>query len=175
MASGPYPRRVEAAPAGPTPQRRRRSRTKDLAERRQTIVKLLIALFVARIVVTATEIAESRLTWWSALITLAIGFEAWRAWRVARTRREHPGDGDAPPPIADSSWDRMLRPVERRGPAVLYVLSALYLVAFLALVAAGESSETMLDVALIARELTTLFFFFVIVAATRSLRAGERS
>ena len=147
---------------------RHRSRSRDLAERRQTLVRLIIALFAARIVVTGTEIAESRLTWWSALITLAIGIEAWRAWRVARTRHAHPGA--APPPVPDSAWDRVLRPIERRGPVVLYVLSAVYLVAFLALVAAGESSETMLDVALVARELTTVFFLFVIVAGTRSLR-----
>ncbi|HEY8583761.1 MAG TPA: hypothetical protein VIL49_12465 [Capillimicrobium sp.] len=154
--------------------RRHRGRTRDIAERRQTIVALLIALFVARIVVTATEIAEERLTWWAALITLAIGIEAWRAWTVARTRRRHP-DAPPPPPLPDSPSDRLLRPLERRGPVVLYALAAVYLAAFLALAAAGESHETLLDVALIARELTTVLFLIVIVAATRSVRAGERS
>lgn len=165
-----YAAHVDAARA--PGQRRSRSRTRDLAERRQSLVALLIALFVARIVVTATEIAESRLTWWSLLITLAIGIEAWRAWAVARSRRAHP-DAPPPPPLPDTRWDRMLRPIERRGPIVLYVLAALYLVAFLALAAAGESQETLLDVSLVAREAITLFFFFVVIAGVRSVKAAE--
>jgi hypothetical protein len=55
------------------------SRIVAIAERRGSLVRLLIALFVARIVVTVTEIVESEVTLWSALITAAIGLEAWRA------------------------------------------------------------------------------------------------
>jgi hypothetical protein len=40
-----------------------------LAERRGSLVKLLIALFVARIVVTITEIIESEVTVFSAVIS----------------------------------------------------------------------------------------------------------
>ncbi|MEZ5121694.1 MAG: hypothetical protein R2736_08970 [Solirubrobacterales bacterium] len=73
---------------------RSRSRTVRLVEQRLSIVRLLVALFVARIVVTIAEIAESRLTLWSVLISAAIGIEAWRAWRVRRAARRA---GEVPP------------------------------------------------------------------------------
>lgn len=158
-----------ASDAGTKP--RLRSRTRDLAERRPSLVRLLIALFVARVAVTAVEVTESRLTWWSLLVTAAIGIEAWRAWtvsRVARTEHAEP----APPP--DSRWDRFLRPLERSGPAVLYALTAVFLAATLVLVILGDPRDTLLDIAIIGRELTTLFFLAVIVAAYLSLRRAAR-
>ncbi|HEU4658507.1 MAG TPA: hypothetical protein VFR97_13325 [Capillimicrobium sp.] len=152
--------------------RRHRSRTRDLAERRRTLVKLLIALFVARIVVTITEIAESGVTWWSLLVTAAIGIEAWRAWNVSRAARAHP-DAPPPPPLPDTAWDRMLRPLERFGPASLYAFAVLYALAYLALLAAGASRDTLVDVAVAAREVITLFFLFVLIAGYRSVRAAR--
>ena len=141
-------------------------RTRALVERRTSLVRLLIALFVARIVVTITEIAEARLTWWSVLVTAAIGAEAWRAWIVARAGR----DAAAAEPIPDPGWDRVLRPLERYGPAVLTVLTVLYAAAFIALTVAGESRDRLLDVTVIAREALTFFFLFVLVAGYRSIR-----
>jgi hypothetical protein len=148
----------------------RRSRTRQLAERRPSLVRLLIALFVARIAVTVTEVAESQVTWWSALITLAIGLEAWRAWSVRRDARRAGGPAPAPPPLPDTVWDRMLRPVERLAPPALYGLGAIYLVVWAGLAIAGEPRDTLLDIAVIAREVITFFFLFVILAAYRSLR-----
>ena len=147
----------------------RRSRTRQLAERRPSIVRLLIALFVARIAVTVTEVGESQVTWWSAVITLAIGLEAWRAYSVRRDARHDPGR-QAPPPPPDSAWDRMLRPVEHYGPPALYVLSVVYLAAWAGLAIAGEPRDTLLDIAVVAREVITFAFLFVILAAYRSLR-----
>lgn len=146
---------------------RLRSRTRDLAKRRPSLVRLLIALFVARVAVTVVEVTETRLTWWSLLITAAIGIEAWRAWTVSRVAKvEHLEP--APPP--DSKWDRFLRPLERSGPAVLYSLTAIFLAATLVLVILGNSRDTLLDIAIIGREITTLFFLAVILAAYRSVR-----
>ena len=146
---------------------RLRSRTRDLAKRRPSLVRLLIALFVARVAVTVVEVTETRLTWWSLLITAAIGIEAWRAWTVSRVAKvEHLEP--APPP--DSKWDRFLRPLERSGPAVLYSLTAMFLAATLVLVILGNSRDTLLDIAIIGREITTLFFLAVILAAYRSVR-----
>lgn len=146
---------------------RLRSRTRDLAKRRPSLVRLLIALFVARVAVTVVEVTETRLTWWSLLITAAIGIEAWRAWTVSRVAKvEHLEP--APPP--DSKWDHFLRPLERSGPAVLYSLTAMFLAATLVLVILGNSRDTLLDIAIIGREITTLFFLAVILAAYRSVR-----
>ena len=148
---------------------RSRSRTVRLVEQRLSIVRLLIALFVARIVVTIAEIAESRLTLWSVLISAAIGIEAWRAWRVRRAAQRA---GEAPaPPLVDSVWDRMLTPVERYGPAALYVLTGLFVVATVAMVADGEAQDRLLDVTLIAREVTTFLFLVVFVVAALAVRA----
>ena len=152
-----------AAKTGP----RLRSRTRDLAERRPSLVRLLIALFVARVAVTVVELTESRLTWWALLITAAIGIEAWRAWTVSRVAKaEHL----KPAPVPDSRWDRFLRPLERRGPAVLYSLTAIFLVATLVLVIIGNPRDALLDIAIIGREITTLFFLAVILAAYFSIR-----
>src|SRR5918998_1716301 len=85
-----------------------------LAERRGSLVRLLIALFAARIAVTITEIAESDVTLFSAFITAAIGIEAWRAWLVSRVARG--GGGPAVVELPDTVWNRILLPLERRGP-----------------------------------------------------------
>jgi hypothetical protein len=148
-----------------------RSRTVRLVEQRLSIVRLIVALFVARMVVTVGEIAESRLTVWSVLISLAIGLEAWRAWLVRRAAKRA---GEAPPPPpADSVWNRILTPVERVGPAVLYVLTAVFVVAVLVLVIDGASQDALLDTILIAREITTLLFIAVFVVAGLAVRAGR--
>ena len=153
--------------AEPEPKRRLRSRTRDLVEKRLSLVRLLIAIFVARIAVTVVEVSESNVSFWSALITLAIAIEAWRAWTVARVaRQEHL----AAAPVPDSGWDRFLRPVERVGPAVVYALTAVFVVATLVLVALGNSRDTLLDVAVIAREVTTVVFVAVIGAGYMSVR-----
>ncbi len=149
------------------PKRRLRSRTRDLVEKRISLVRLLIAIFVARIAVTVLEVGESNVSLWGALITLAIAIEAWRAWTVARVARR----GDvAAAPIADSGWDRLLRPLERSGPAIIYALTAVFVVAVLVLLVLGESHDTLLDVALIAREVTTFLFLAVIFAGYMSVR-----
>ena len=127
----------------------------------------MIAIFVARIAVTVVEVSESNVSWWSALITLAIGIEAWRAWSVMRVAKR----GDlVQAPVPDSGWDRFLRPLERRGPAVIYALTAAFVVAALVLVALGNPRDTLLDIAVIGREVTTFFFLAVIFAGYMSTR-----
>jgi hypothetical protein len=156
-----------SAPAEPRRKPRLRSRTRDLVERRLSLVRLVIAIFVARIAVTVVEVSESNITFWSALITLAIGIEAWRAWSVMRVARR----GDLrPAPVPDSGWDRFLRPLERTGPAVIYALTAVFVVAVLVVVALGNSRDALLDAAQIGREITTVFFLAVVLAGYMSTR-----
>ena len=141
-----------------------------MVERRRSLVRLLIALFVLRIVVTVTEVAESELTVWSAVVTAAIGVEAWRAWRVRRVAQAQSAESA---PLPDSVWNRILTPLEKRGPVVLYALAAVYAAAFLALLVAGESRDTLLTVAQVSRELITLFFLGVLVAGYLSVRGSD--
>lgn len=149
------------------PRRRLRSRTRDLAERRLSLVKLLIAIFVARMVVTVVEVTEERVSVFSALITAAIAIEAWRAWAVSRVaKRDHLQAA----PIPDSGWDRFLRPLERYGPAVIYALTAVFVVAAVVVLLIGDSHDRLLDVAIIGREITTFFFVAVILAGYMSVR-----
>jgi hypothetical protein len=108
------------------------------------------------------------------LITLAIGIEAWRAWTVLRAARRDP-DAPAPAPLPDSAWDRMLRPVERYGPAVLIVLTIAYSAAVVVLAVDGTSREHLLDAGVIGREATTFFFLFIVVAGYASLRGVPRA
>src|SRR5690242_19851621 len=152
---------MSATTEPPGRKHRLRSRTRDLVERRLSLVRLVIAIFVARIAVTVVEVTESNVSFWSALITLAIGIEAWRAWSVMRIAKR----GElAPAEIPDSGWDRFLRPLERTGPAVIYALTAVFVVAVLVLVALGNPRDTLLDVAVIGREITTFFFLAVVLA-----------
>ena len=156
-----------SAPAEPRRKPRLRSRTRDLVERRLSLVRLVIAIFVARIAVTVVEVTESNISFWSALITLAIAIEAWRAWSVMRVAKR----GDlTPAPVPDSGWDRVLRPLERTGPVVIYALTAAFVVAVLIVVALGNPRDTLLDVALIGREITTFFFRAVVLAGYMSTR-----
>ncbi len=138
-----------------------------IAERRGSLVRLLIALFAARIVVTVTEILESDVTLFSAVITAAIGIEAWRAWRVSRVARSRPA---AAVELPDTIWNRMLLPLERRGPLLLYVLTAAYALAYVVVRVSGESRETLLDAAVISRELITFLFLGVLLAGYLSVR-----
>jgi hypothetical protein len=147
-------------------------KTVALAKRRASLVRLLIALFVARIVVTITEIVESEVTLFSAFVTAAIGIEAWRAWRVSRVAAR---EGETSVPLPDTIWNRLLLPLERHGPLVLYALSAAYAVAFVAVLAAGESRDTLLDAAVITREVITFVFLGVLVAGYLSVRPTLRS
>jgi hypothetical protein len=142
------------------------SRTVALAERRGSLVRLLIALFAARIAVTITEIVESELTFWSVLITAAIGIEAWRGWRVSRA----PHAVGATVTLPDTVWNRMLLPLEHRGPPVLFALTAIYLVAYAVLLIADESADTILIVAQASREVITVVFVGVLVAGYMSVR-----
>lgn len=93
---------------------RLRSRSRDLAERRLSLVKLLIALFVARMVVT------------------------------------------------------------RVGPVVIYGLTAVFVVAAVVLLVLGNPHDTLLDVAIVCREITTIVFLGVILAAYMSVRQVSR-
>jgi hypothetical protein len=128
---------------------------------------LLIALFAARIVVTVTEIIESEVTVFSAVITAAIGVEAWRAWRVSRVARKDPAPSLELP---DTVWNRVLLPLERRGPVVLYALTAAYAVAYVIVRVSGEPRDTLLDAAVISRELITFVFLGVLLAGYLSVR-----
>lgn len=156
---------MSAAPG--QPRHRVRSRTRYVAERRLSLVKLLIALFVARAVVTVVELTEERITWWSLLITFAIGLEAWRAWSVARVARQA---GTTPAPLPATAWDRLLTPAERHGPAVIYALTVAFAVAALVLLALGNPHDVLLDVAIVARELTTFAVLGVLLAGYLSVR-----
>ena len=119
---GGYPSRLSAT-AKKRP--RLRSRTRDLAERRLSLVKLLVAIFVARMVVTVVEVTEQRLSFFSILVTAAIAVEAWRAWSVARVAKQEHAE---PAPLPDTPWDRFLRPLERVGPAIVYGLTVVFAV-----------------------------------------------
>jgi hypothetical protein len=130
-------------------------------------VRLLVALFVARIVVTVTEVIESEVTPFSAVITAAIGLEAWRAWRVSRVVRR---EGGPVVELPDTVWNRVLLPLERRGPVWLYALTALYIVAYVGVAAAGGSQETLLLTAQISREVITFVFLGVLFAGYLSVR-----
>lgn len=149
-----------------------RSRTRYVAERRLSLVRLLIALFVARVVITIVELTEERITWWSLLVTLAIGIEAWRAWSVARVARR---SGVAPGPLPDTVWDRMLAPAERAGPAIIYAATAVFVVVALVLLALGNPHDVLLDVAIVAREITTFLVIGVLIAGYLSVRDAEAS
>lgn len=152
------------------PKRRFRSRTRDLAERRLSLVKLLIAIFVARMVVTVVEVTEERLTLFSILITAAIAIEAWRAWAVSRVaKRGHL----QPEPIPDSGWDRFLRPLERFGPTVIYALTAVFAIVAVVVLVLGNSHDQLLDAAVIGREITTFFFLAVVLAGYMSVRQAN--
>jgi len=146
----------------------RRLRTTELVERRLSLVRLIIALFVARIVVTIAEITEERVSAFTALVTAAIGVEAWRAWSVARTAR---AAADEPAALPDTRWDRLLRPAERRGPALLYALAAAFALTYIAFKVFDGNAETLLDVTVIVREVTTFLFLGVLLAGYMSVRA----
>jgi hypothetical protein len=150
---------------------RSRSRTVRIVQQRLSIVRLIIALFVARIVITVAEIAESRLTLFSVLISAAIGIEAWRAWRVARAAHE---TGTVERPIPDSVWDRVLRPLERVGPVVLYALTVVFVIVYVVLATGGGSQDTLLDITVIAREVTTFGILGVLLAAYLSIRGATK-
>ena len=150
--------------------RRFGSRAVAIAERRSSLVRLLIALFVLRIVVTVTEVIESELSLFSAVVTAAIGIEAWRAWRVSHAVRDGPAIE-----LPDTIWNRMLLPLERRGPPILYALTVAYAIAYVVLLAAGESRDTLLVVAQVAREVVTFVFLAVLLAGYLSVRSTLKS
>jgi hypothetical protein len=141
-----------------------------IVQRRLSLVRLVIALFVARIVITVAEIAESRLTFFSLLVSLAIGLEAWRAWRVANAARS---GGIARERVPDSIWDRMLRPVERVGPAALYAFTAVFAAVYVVMVVTGGSRDTLLDIVVAAREATTVAIIAVLAVGYLSIRNAE--
>jgi hypothetical protein len=57
---------------------------------------------------------------------------------------------------------------------VLYVLTGLYAVGFIALLAAGEPRDTLVDGAQVSREVVTLVFLAVLLAGYLSLRPKAR-
>ena len=133
-------------------------------------MKLLVAIFVARMVVTVVEVTEQRLSFWSILITAAIAVEAWRAWSVARVaKREHV----AAAPLPDTAWDRFLRPLERVGPAIIYGLTAAFVLAAVVLLILGNPHDALLDIAIACREITTVVFVGVILAGYMSVRQAS--
>lgn len=77
-------------------------------------------------------------------------------------------------PLPDTAWDRFLTPLERRGPAILYGLTIAFVVAALAILVLGNPHDVLLDVAIVAREITTIVFVGVLLAGYMSVRAGER-
>ena len=122
-------------------------------------------------VVTVVEVTEERLSFWSVLITAAIGIEVWRAWTVSRVAtREH----REPAPLPDTAWDRFLRPLERVGPAVIYGLTVAFVVAAVVLLLIGNPHDALLDIAIICREITTFAFVGVILAGYMSVRQTSR-
>jgi hypothetical protein len=150
----------------------RHSRFASLAARRPSLVRLLIALLVSRIVVTIGEALEERITVWSLLITLAVGIEAWRAW-VVHQQGKRAGITATPPPA--SVWDRILTPAERFGPAFLYALTVVFVVAYVVLEVDGGSKDTLLDVVVLVREFLTLLVIAILVVGTLAARDAERA
>jgi hypothetical protein len=122
-------------------------------------------------VVTVVELTEQRLTFWSILVTAAIGIEAWRAWSVSRAAK---GGDREQAPLPDTAWDRFLRPLERSGPAVIYGLTAIFVVAAVVLLVLGDPHDRLLDIAVVCREITTVVFVGVILAAYMSVRQVPR-
>jgi hypothetical protein len=150
---------------------RMRSRTRDVVERRVSLAPVLLALFAWRIVVTVVEVAASRISWWSLLVTAAIGVEAWRAWSVARAVRAKTGGSLAAerptgPPV--NAWDRVLRPIERVGPPVLVAGTVVYTAAIVVFAVAGGDHDVLLAVTAVVRELLTFGFLGLLLAAYRS-------
>lgn len=94
-----------------------------------------------------------------------------RGWRVSRASH---GAG-VTVTLPDTVWNRMLLPLEHRGPVVLYVLTAIYLVAYAVLLIGGESADTVLIVAQASREVITVVFVGVLVAGYMSVRPTFRS
>ena len=67
-----------------------------------------------------------------------------------------------------------MRPVERVGPAVVYGLTAVFVVAALVLLVLGNPQDALLDIAVVCREITTIVFVAVIFAAYMSVRDQPR-
>jgi hypothetical protein len=149
-----------------------RSRTRDVAERRVSLAPVLLALFAWRIAVTVVEVAASRVSWWSILVTAAIGVEAWRAWSVARIVRSSGGTLAAARPTGPpvNPWDRVLRPIERVGPVVLVAGTVVYAIAMVVFAASGGDHDVLLGVTAGVRELLTFGFLGLLVAAYQSTR-----
>jgi hypothetical protein len=150
-----------------------RSRTVRLATRRRSLVKLLVALLIARIAVTIGEAIESRLTWWSLLVTAVIALEAWRAWGVARagTAAEAADPNVQPVP---SRAEHALGFLERIGPPVLYVFTIAFAAVFIGFTVTDTDRDALLDIAVIAREALTLLFLVILVLGYRALHIAQR-
>lgn len=136
----------------------------QLVARRASLMRLLFALVVARIVVTIAEAVESRVSWWSLAITLALVIEIWRGRAVLRAGRSAAA---AEVPVRDTPWERVLRPFERFGPPALYFLTATFIVAFLGLLVAGEPREDLVELSALVRELLSLIVIIVLVVGYR--------
>lgn len=145
----------------------RSSRIVRLAERRRALVKLLIALVVARIVTTVGEIVEERLTFFSVLITAALALEAWRAYAVTHRAGAH--EVDRPSGVPELP-ERILSVAERVGPALLYAFTAVFAVIFAVFELADLSQDTLLDISVIARDVTTVVFVAILLLGYLSLR-----
>jgi hypothetical protein len=73
--------------------------------------------------------------------------------------------------LPDTVWNRVLLPLERRGPPFLYALTAAYALAYAIALAIGESGDTLLLAAQICREAITFVFVGVLVAGYLSVRS----
>src|SRR5918997_3236095 len=135
----------------------------SLVARRGSLMKLLFALVVARIVVTIGEAVESPVSWWSLAIPLALVIEVWRGRAVLRAGRSAAGPERANGPPPDSIWEKILRPAERFGPPLLYLLTAAFIVAFVALLVAGEPREDLVELSALVREFLSLVVIAVLV------------
>jgi hypothetical protein len=76
-------------------------------------------------------------------------------------------------PIPDTGWDRFLRPLERFGPAVIYALTAVFVLAAVVILVIGDPHDRLLEIAVIGREITTFFFVAVVLAGYMSVRQAD--
>lgn len=150
----------------------RSSRIVRLAERRQALVKLLVALLVARIVTTAAELTEQKVGFFTILITVALAVEAWRAYAVTRragTRQAAEGRSGIP-----ELPERILSAFERFGPTALYAFTGVFVVAYGVFELTALSNTALLDFTAVAREATTVVFVAILVLGYVSLPPDER-
>jgi ABC-type polysaccharide/polyol phosphate export permease len=147
------------------------SRFVSLAERRRSLVRLLVALLVVRIVVTIAELLEASVSVVGLIVTVLLGIECWRAWSVAKVGANSGAAAEAP--ARTSRADRILMPAERWGPAALYVFGALFAIAYVVLLVSGEPRLDLVYAAEIAREILLFVVIAVLLLGRSSIKAED--